>query len=271
MWRESSPHLVLKEDNMAEFSLQECAQKLGIIGENGSYHVDALYAKLDQLILRHRNYLEACLYERTRNLIQYADRQIWFGVLLRSLKMAIESEIGGAVKQEYSKGSAILERSDRKNNGLALQVQWVTGDIKFFRTFETVLTERQKQDVWCDIYNGKKNLISIFGKTPDNLCDQRRQFEFECDIMNFDRARLSPKSCYLWGTRYCLKQGIEDEEQADMMASEFEMYVKMMPQQRMKDLYRLRQGIQEINQSDPFVIALNQCLKNNNRGRGREE
>ncbi len=246
---------------MTEFSLQECAKRLGITDKSDADCAKELYMNLDKMILYHRNYLKSCVFDWVRNKISEVDREVWGGILFGALKMAIESELGGAVKRGNLTILDFLFDEDAENQS-DFNVEWAGTGVGMYCN-PIMLTEQQKQAERQKIQEGIDN-------DDRRAYDCKLGFEVYCDMINLDSARLSPKTCYLIGSQICLEKAMEDDKVGALFAEAFDMYSQMMPSQRLNDFNHLCQKIQEINQSDPFAIMISHWKQHggDNQGNG---
>lgn len=245
-----------------DFSLQECAKRLGITDKSDADCAKELYMNLDKMILHYRNYLKSCVFDSVRNQIGEVDREVWMGVLFYALKMAIESELGGAVKQEKPNDIGLFG-ADKKE--IDFNVEWISSGIGLYcnpMIFSKQQKQSERQKIQESVDNGEQQAH-----------DWKLAFEIYCDMENLDSARLSPKTCYLIGTQICLNMAMNSDDAGEIFVKAFDMYSQMMPAQRLNDFNHLRQKIQEINQSDPFTIMIshwNQNGDNQERGHSRD-
>lgn len=245
---------------MAEFSLQECAKRLGIDATGDMECAKALYMNMDKMISKHRRYLNECVYDKIYDNIGHVDREVWEGVLFCGLKMAIESQIGGAVKQ-VEPGVHRDKQSGRELH--VFKVMWATAGAEI--CCEPVILTQQEQK------EEKHRIQKCIDEGETYAPDLCRRFEIYCDMLNYDAARLSPKSCYVIGTEILQYDAILDVKEADAFAMAYEMYCQMTSAQRMNDFNRLRKQVDEINQSDPFMIMISRWCQNggDNQGNSR--
>lgn len=233
---------------MIEFSLQECMKKLNI--QEGS-HLDKLqqlYCNLDQLILNERGYLSACMFDSSVEQAADVERNVWRGILLRALKMGMESKLGGAIKQETTRGEEILHRVGELNqNGVAGRICWAAlpeGDVTF------VMFKSLKELEKVKIRTAIESIQDI-----DNKTDRLRQFDIACDLMDLDKIDVCSKTSYLKGIELHLKMVSQDKDMADKLENEWLFYQKMPLSQRVKDFNRFIQDIRYVNELGPRPIA----------------
>jgi len=109
---------------MTHFSIAECMKKLNI--QEGA-HLDKmkeLYCQLDNLILNERKYLSNCISQDIYTQVAEIDRDVWRGILLRSIKMGMESELGGAIKRECDVVDNQLSNANSQNTGVSGIIKW---------------------------------------------------------------------------------------------------------------------------------------------------
>ena len=129
---------------MTEFSLKECAERLGITDKSDEKYAKELYLNLDKVILHHRKYLNSCIFQSVYEQIGEVDSDVWKGILLTVLKMAIESEVGGAVKQDKpNEFDSFGNTVSGKKEGV-FNVEWAVGLSVIFN--HPVLSELEKQE-----------------------------------------------------------------------------------------------------------------------------
>ena len=250
---------------MADFSIDECMEKLNIQEGSRLEKMRALYCALDRLIEHERLYLAECIVERLYNHISDVDRDVWRGIELRAVKMGMEAVLGGAIKQEIQVLDALNFDDNRGVNG---KVCWAsTPEVHFKFTMLSTLTEQQKAQAREELSNGKiSEYCNILSLDNGNLKDAKRQFDHDCDLMDWDAISLKPSSCYHCGIGMNLQMAIEDDKMADKLENEYLSYKKMSLSERSKDFDSFLQEIRYVNGLAPRPI-----VRHNDTDRGNNQ
>lgn len=249
---------------MADFSLQECMKKLNIQEGARLEKLRTLYCALDRLIEQERFYLSECIVERLYNHISDVDRDVWRGIVLRAVKMGMEAELGGAIKQDIQVLDTSISVDKQGVNG---KIYWASMPERAFEfTMLSILTEEEKAQARKELANGTiSKYCNILSLDNDNIQDAKRQFESDCELMDWDMISVKPASCYHRGIGMNLQMAIEDDNMADKLESEWQAYKKMSPQERVVDFNRFVKEIRYVNGLAPRPMTHHND-GNNNRG-----
>ncbi len=231
---------------MAEFSLQECMKKLNIQEGARLEQLRTLYCVLDRLVEQERLYLSECIVERLYNHISDVDRDVWRGIVLRAVKMGMEAELGGAIKQDIQFFDTSFSDDNQGVNG---KIYWVSTPERAFEfTMLSILNEKQKAQAYEDLANGKiSKYCNMLSLDSSNITDAKRQFDQDCDLMDWDAISVKPAFCYHRGIGMNLQMAIEDDDMADKLETEWQSYQKMSPQERVADFNRFVEEIRYVN------------------------
>lgn len=240
-----------------EFSVTECMNRLNIKEGTKMDKMQSLYCNLDRLVLNERGYLKECMFERSFEQAEDVERDVFRGILLRAVKMGIESELGGAIKQETSQGDEVLQNAGELNeNGVSGSICWAAcpeGDFKFVM-FQTI-NEAQKKQMRSSIENDRANFFNLFGKKHTNRTDNLRQFDIECDCMDLDQVSVCARTSYLKGLEMNLKMASKDDEVLQTLENEWQTYQEMTPAERIADFNRFVVEIRYVNGLEPRPIT----------------
>ncbi len=239
---------------MSEFSLQECMKKLNIQEGTRLEKMRALYCALDRLVEQERLYLSECIVERLYNHISDVDRDVWRGIMLRALKMSMESELGGAIKQDIQFFDTPFSDDNQGVNG---KVYWASMPERAFEfTMLSTLTEEEKTQARKELDNGEiSKYCNILSLDRGNITDAKRQFDSDCDLMDLDTISVKPAFCYQRGIGMNLQMALENDDMMDKLETEWVSYQKLSPQERADDFNRFVEKIRYVNGLAPRPIS----------------
>lgn len=250
---------------MADFSIDECMEKLNIQDGSRLEKMRALYCALDRLIEHERLYLAECIVERLYNHISDVDRDVWRGIELRAVKMGMEAELGGAIKQDIQVLDTSISVDKQGVNG---KIYWASMPERAFEfTMLFTLTEEEKAQARKELANGTiSKYCNILSLDSGNITDAKRQFDHDCDLMDWDAISLKPSSCYHRGIGINLQMAIEDDKMADKLENEYLSYKKMSLSERSKDFDSFLQEIRYVNGLAPRpIVRHNDTTRGNNQ------
>lgn len=249
---------------MSEFSLQECMSQLKIKDGVRLEKMRQLYCGLDKLIEEKRSYITACMFKKSFEKAENVERDTWRGILLRALKMGMESDLGGAIKQDF-------EPFDNMMTKIGMYQKSATGCICWASCPETnspflipvALTKAEQEDARIAFENGQDLCFGVGSIIHDNIEDKRRHFEYECELMDLDRISLSPACCFRYGVMMNLDLAMNDGDMADTIENEYLSYKKMSSSERSKDFDSFLQEIRYVNGLAPRPIERHDDNMNN--------
>lgn len=252
---------------MTHFSIDECMRKLNIQDGTRLDKMKELYCHLDKLIGNERIYLTNCISQETCEQASEVDRDVWCGILLRSVKMGMEAELGGAIKREYEVADNLLSKANLQNTGVSGTIEWAAcPESEFSFVALHTLTSEEKRQAFQSFNEGRVLYHNVMRRPSDDIQDMRRQFDFECDLMDLDRISLQASSCYFQGVKMNLQMALEDDSMTEKMENEWVSYQKMSPQERASDFNRFTEEIRYVNGLSPRPMSHhNEGRRDNNQ------
>ena len=174
--------------------------------------------------------------------------------MLRALKMSMESESGGAIKQDIQFFDTPFSDD---NQGISGKIYWASIPERPFEfAILSMINEQQKAQAREELANGKiSEYCNVLSLDNDNIQDAKRQFDHDCDLMNWDAVSLKSASCYHRGIGMNLQMAIEDNAMAAKLENEWQSYQKMSPQERVADFNRFVEEIRYVNGLEPRPIC----------------
>ena len=240
--------------NMRDFSIAECLKRLDINGISKLDKMRSLYCNLDKLILGEKAYLKECMFKRSFELAEDVERDTFRGILLRAVKMGMEAELGGAIKQEAEHLDRMLSKVGMSNETVTGRIFFVSMPEDSFSFILSLLSEDEKAKARSDIEAGNGKYYTIFGHENDEVSDNHRRFELACDLMDLDKIQICATSSFLQGSEINMKMAIDNQNIADKIENEWQLYRKMTPAERIADFNHFLKEIRYVNGLEPRPI-----------------
>ena len=250
-----------------DFSIAECMQKMHI--QNGSHleKMQSFYCCLDDFILAEQPYLENCMFLKSCEQTKKLEVDILNGILLRSVKMGMESELGGAIKKEHARCDRILSRMKLTHQTTTVCISWASCPESVFVFKLNLLSSEDKMNAYSALNAGKGYRSYIQGRQHRNCVDDKRQFDLECNLMNLDAVALPAQHSYRQGVIMNLELADLHDGMLDTLVGEWQSYQRMTPQERTADFNRFIHEIRCVNGLEPKKILSHNDdnnLNNNN-------
>jgi hypothetical protein len=120
------------------------------------------------------------------------------------------------------------------------------------------LTKNEQKETLEAFEKGKNNCFEVMGIFHKNIVDNRRQFEFECELMDLDRISISAASSFRRGIDINLEMAENDGDIANKIEKEYLDYKKMSMAERQKDFDHFVNEIRYVNGLLPRPIVRDQ-------------